>query len=437
MDKYLIYPKQFRNVKIPIEKNTCFFIMPFDESFDLIYGTLKDGLCEKYICHRADEISGSTPIINKILVEILKSQFIIVDLSDANPNVFYELGIAHTFKDAENIFLIKNKDSKAPFDITHLTYIQYDKSNLKLLVSQLKQAISENKFVSDFNEALNIRGIIDFNHENQNYEIEIIKDLISDDYQTATELLNYTCELKDIVIDKFLTNLSNKLKDKLNILEYETLKNVLNFYFEILVSANHIANIDPYLNDILNNFLLASKVTDEEKISLKTDCMIKFAKNNQKLNVVMPWIVSYFKQSRFANVDLNRYKLESLLLTTTNEDINKIICDAIFDKDSHVREHFANIIGEKNLDLGFEALIAQLKHEENYYTAGSIIEALGKLKKSSAVSYIIDWIEEHKKEIINTKSFFLYKHTYFALLRLDKFAAQKFIKTYKKYLCDL
>ena len=58
------------------------------------------------------------PIINKILVEILKAQFIIVDLSESNPNVFYELGIAHTFKDAQNIFLLKNRNSKVPFDIT-------------------------------------------------------------------------------------------------------------------------------------------------------------------------------------------------------------------------------------------------------------------------------------------------------------------------------
>jgi len=34
MDKYKIYPKQFRSERIPIEKNTCFFIMPFAEKLD-------------------------------------------------------------------------------------------------------------------------------------------------------------------------------------------------------------------------------------------------------------------------------------------------------------------------------------------------------------------------------------------------------------------
>ena len=127
MSTYKIYPKEFRNERIPIEKNRCFFIMPFSEEFDIVYGAIKNSLTmDNYICTRVDEISGSTPVINKILVEILKSQFIIADLTGCNPNVFYELGVAQVFKDAQNIFLLKQKNSKVPFDITHLTYMEYD-----------------------------------------------------------------------------------------------------------------------------------------------------------------------------------------------------------------------------------------------------------------------------------------------------------------------
>ena len=79
---YMVYPKQFRAAKIPIEKNRCFFLMPFSESFDLIYGTVKDNLMANgYVCNRVDEITGSKPIISKILIEILKAQYIIVDLT--------------------------------------------------------------------------------------------------------------------------------------------------------------------------------------------------------------------------------------------------------------------------------------------------------------------------------------------------------------------
>ena len=137
MENYIIYPKQLRRNAIPVEKNRCFFLMPFSHDFDIVYGkTMKFLNDNGFICNMADEISGSTPIISKILTEIMKSQYIIVDITNSNPNVYYELGIAHTLKEARNVLLIKRKDYKAPFDISHLTYIEYDPSNILLLVSQ-------------------------------------------------------------------------------------------------------------------------------------------------------------------------------------------------------------------------------------------------------------------------------------------------------------
>ena len=46
MDLYSIYPKQFRNIKIPIEKDRCFVLMPFSENYDKLYGTIKDTLLD-------------------------------------------------------------------------------------------------------------------------------------------------------------------------------------------------------------------------------------------------------------------------------------------------------------------------------------------------------------------------------------------------------
>lgn len=189
---YMIYPKQFRSAKIPIEKNSCFFLMPFHERFDYVYGTVKDQLMSNgFVCNRADELSGSTPIINKILTEILRSQYIIVDITDCNANVFYELGITHTFKDAQNVLLIKQKNSKVPFDITHLQYQEYNPNNLKQLTSIIKQFISTNQYVSDFYEALNIRGIIGLIHDNHEDFLDYLRQEIRDEIITITQILNH------------------------------------------------------------------------------------------------------------------------------------------------------------------------------------------------------------------------------------------------------
>ena len=45
MDKYKIYPKQYRNEKITIQKNKCFVLMQFSDDLDIVYGTIKNEKC--------------------------------------------------------------------------------------------------------------------------------------------------------------------------------------------------------------------------------------------------------------------------------------------------------------------------------------------------------------------------------------------------------
>lgn len=436
MDKYKIYPKQFRSERIPIEKNTCFFIMPFAEKFDIVYGTIKNGLQDNYICKRVDEISGSIPIINKILVEILKAQFIFVDLSESNPNVFYELGIAHTFKDAQNIFLLKNRNSKVPFDITHLTYLEYDTNNLKYVVAQLKKAISDNKSFSDLNDALDIHGIIDFNHENQEFSLDIIYDVLGEYLTLAVDILNSSSDLNRKDITNFLDFLYVKVKHNFSTLNQSDIKIVLELFFEILLYANKWCNVEVYLNGIFSDFFFCSQLSNSEILAFQTKCALKFANKNAQINIVMPWMINYFKRSKFANIDLNRYSLESFLLTNNFDNINKMICDAICDKDAHIREHFANIIGEKKLYNAKDLLSSQLLCEKNYYSAASIIEALGELRATEKVENILLWIEHNKRDILSTKSHFVLKHTYIALAKLDIQIANQFKADFCNQISD-
>lgn len=235
MDSYKIYPKQFRNAKIPIEKNKCFFIMPFADEFDIVYGELKSLLGKDgYICTRVDEISGSTPIINKILTELLKAQFVIVDLTNCNPNVFYELGIAHTFKDAENIFLLKQKGSIVPFDVTHLTYLEYDINNLKYIAALLKQSLKKRKYVSDFDDILNVKGIIEYIHDNQDEFIDILHDMIGDDMSYIIEIMQNPRGMEENCVRKVLDSFEKKLKNYIFLETHLWLSGLFDFYAELL-----------------------------------------------------------------------------------------------------------------------------------------------------------------------------------------------------------
>ena len=76
------------------------------------------------VCTRADNISTtSEPILNKICTQISQAYYIVVDITDLNPNVFYELGIAHVLRDAKKVLIIKESQTRCPSDINHLHYI--------------------------------------------------------------------------------------------------------------------------------------------------------------------------------------------------------------------------------------------------------------------------------------------------------------------------
>ena len=75
-------------------------------------------------------------MLDKIYHEIETSDFIIADLSDKNPNVFYELGYAHAL--GKLCILITKSADNIPFDLKHKRHIVYSS------LSSLKSEIGKN-----------------------------------------------------------------------------------------------------------------------------------------------------------------------------------------------------------------------------------------------------------------------------------------------------
>lgn len=435
--EYLIYPKQYHFFKEKVIRNKCFFVMPFDNSFDLVYGTLRKDLTDAgYICSRVDEVPKSIPIISKILKEIAESQFIIVDITNGNANVFYELGISHSFKDAQNILLIKRKDSKVAFDVLHLTYFEYENDNLKYLSSVIKNNLKDAGFLYDFYSIIEEKNIIPSTVSNRLEIIEDIKYLLGEDLNLVTNLLTYNVEEEESKLDTLLNKLEFKIKNYCSEASDVKISCMCNVLFELLLALNKRQCVNRHLEYLLGDYFLQANLSVSQIISLKTDLTIKFAKANNQLSIIMPWIVQYFRRSKSATIDLNRYKLESFMLITTNEEINKIISNAVRDKDCHIREHFSDIIGEKKLIAANEILKIQLLEEKNYFTATSMIEALGKLKQVNSEIVIEKWLNNNVEEIIKTKQYFVFKHVYIAYKNLNTDFAERFYSIYSKYMQD-
>ncbi len=76
---------------------------------------------------RADEETDPSSITNKVIERIVNSDLIVADLTDHNPNVFYELAVAHGYR--KPVVTIMTEGQKIPFDIVDLRTVFYDLAN--------------------------------------------------------------------------------------------------------------------------------------------------------------------------------------------------------------------------------------------------------------------------------------------------------------------
>jgi len=103
-----------------------FVIMPFDPNMAEIYSLIKtSGEWLGQRVRRADEIFGASKEIMQLIWEqICTAKVILADITGRNPNVFYELGIAHTVGRA-HVILLTRDDQVVPFDLSPLQVMTY------------------------------------------------------------------------------------------------------------------------------------------------------------------------------------------------------------------------------------------------------------------------------------------------------------------------
>jgi hypothetical protein len=119
----------------------CLVLSPFGSWFDEYYELLftpaiKDAGLEPI---RADDLYKTGSIVNDIWDLTKDARILLADLSGKNPNVFYELGLAHAI--AKPVVLITDNIDDVPFDLRSLRVIPYNK-HLSDWGNQLKRAIS-------------------------------------------------------------------------------------------------------------------------------------------------------------------------------------------------------------------------------------------------------------------------------------------------------
>ncbi len=127
-------------------ENICFTIMPFGDWFDAYYEAIYTPaiVAAGLVPRRADDLYRPSAIVHDIWSLTQSAKVLLADLSGKNPNVFYELGLAHAI--ARPAILVAESIDDVPFDLRALRVIVYNKNEPdwgSILKSNIQSSIKE------------------------------------------------------------------------------------------------------------------------------------------------------------------------------------------------------------------------------------------------------------------------------------------------------
>ena len=107
--------------------DSCFVMQPFAVPLGDYYEKVYKPAIEKAGLKpvRADaDIFGTGKIMDQVWEGINTAKVLVAELTSRNPNVFYELGLAHALK--KPVVLVSSREEDVPFDLHHIRVIYYD-----------------------------------------------------------------------------------------------------------------------------------------------------------------------------------------------------------------------------------------------------------------------------------------------------------------------
>lgn len=281
------------------ESGFCFVIMPFAREFKNQW-ELAIEPCIKNLGlrpWRGDDESLTTNVIMKDVTKLIyNSDVIVADITGRNPNVMYELGLAHAAK-KNAIILSQDEDDIIPFDVKHIRILRYDVRDLKALNFELSKAI---------------RSTVETSIEDKPDYFPELK-IMSDDDRDELNYLRMRASKVDIEVfppvadiffnDKLLGE-SPKLLTINTDVERNTVSAAAIGYFE------HHQDISA--EDIKNGFIrITLELRSPENISKRVPQWLRYRKRDPHNPVLMRAIAQYL--NTIGEVDEAKKEIEELI----------------------------------------------------------------------------------------------------------------------------
>lgn len=131
----------WRGRRFDMDSTLAFCLLPFKDDFMQVFeeGVLPAIEAAGLRGIHAGQIFDNREIIEDIWESICTCRIVVADVTDRNPNVFYELGICHTL--GKEVIVITQSSDDVPFDIRHRRFIEYHPDKMSSLRNRLQQTL--------------------------------------------------------------------------------------------------------------------------------------------------------------------------------------------------------------------------------------------------------------------------------------------------------
>lgn len=199
---------------------------------------------------RADQISEPGIITTQVIQYINDSPLVIADLTEHNPNVFYELAIRHAIK--KPLIQIIERGEQIPFDVAPTRIIQFDIQDLdsvELAKADINNQIENiNKGKGEYDNPISI-----------SLELQLLKESGNPEKEYMADLVNMMAEMRSGI-----SILANQVSDPSKLLPPEYVNNLLRMK-PVIRSSPKILNLT---NQIQNGLgILVDRIELEKELS--------------------------------------------------------------------------------------------------------------------------------------------------------------------------
>ena len=142
----------------------CFVVSPIGEegsntrnNADKLFKYIIKPVCDEcdFEAIRVDKLNDANSITQTIIDHLENSELVIADISEHNPNVFFEMGYRTRTK--KPIIHLKEKSENLPFDVTTIRTLEYDLTDLDS-VEEIKNRLI--KTIETFNYSENAEASV-------------------------------------------------------------------------------------------------------------------------------------------------------------------------------------------------------------------------------------------------------------------------------------